>query len=151
MRLPHRAGRSPVAHSPGRSRVADGLVLVPKLRILCEHPRRAPLAGHDRRTGRPNTADWRCRTPSASVVDASWSTAPKTNAAIIYQSEQFCTVVVACPVHASQRRALPHPAAPRPPRGVPVCSKRLRKKSPALRGSLRLPCPKSNAANNLSE
>ncbi|MGB8549770.1 MAG: hypothetical protein WCD82_16460, partial [Xanthobacteraceae bacterium] len=26
--------------------------------------------------------------------------APKTNAAIIYQSEQFCTVVVAYPVHA---------------------------------------------------
>ena len=51
-RLPHGAGRSLPARSPGRSRVPDGLVLAAQLRILVEHPRRAPLAGHDRRQAR---------------------------------------------------------------------------------------------------
>ena len=48
------------------------------------------------------------------------------------------------------RFRIPPPLAP--PRGVPACSVRMRKKSPALRGSFPSACPKSNAANNfLSE
>ena len=46
------------------------------------------------------THDLTNRHERTSMPNASWCTAPKTNAAIIYQSEQFCTVVVACPVHA---------------------------------------------------
>ena len=97
------------------------------------------------------THDLTNRHERTSMLNASWSTASKTNAAIIYQSEQFCTVVVACPVHVLSnvgRFRIPPPLAPR---GVPACSMRMRKKSPALRGSFPCACPKSNAANNLSE